>query len=801
MAPVGRIAAVGGFAAAGDMASLADELIDITINGAGVQQYAGKILKIVDGLPQPGREALVLGLVQRRDAVADPELRAVHTNLVLVAAQQSSRDVSPTVAEAILATAARLVVHHPGYQLMVSGKALLRAGRPLTDEAIAVIRRTGREYETKDFVAFAASLTEPPLNCGEPWADRVNADLPPLGAPWRALLDHAAKATSARPSARWEQRGRDLLAAVGEPAAGERLRDWLALVGRPRTFMLEGHYGDVSQMYDAYNADTLRGLIWLTALLPEHPETVRLLGGLVETSLRKAAGIGPRSQKAANAAVHALSRMRSEAALGQIARLATKVTVKATLKELNAALDARAVALGLTRDEIEELAVPAYGLVGVGRRVDTFGDASAELTVVGGATSVAWRAANGRIVKSVPAAVRAGYAEELKEFRAAAKDIDRMLTAQAERLDRQLLARRVWPLAPWRERYLDHPMVGTLARRLIWLVGDEPCGYLDGALCGPDDKPVNPAPDATVRLWHPIGRDPDEVVAWRAWLDRHRVTQPFKQAHREIYPLTPAEEQTRVYSNRFAGHVLRQHQFHALAAIRGWDDRLRLMVDDDIPPPTRELPQWGLRAEFWVEGIGDEWEIDTTESGTFLRITTDQVRFYRGNAGSADPLPLAEIPPLVLSEVLRDVDLFVGVASVGNDPTWQDGGPGGRFREYWTDYSFGELGATAQTRRDLLARLVPRLAIADRATVEDRFLVVRGDCRTYRIHLGSGNILMSPHDQYLCIVPKQSADRAADGVFLPFEGDRMLAVILSKALLLARDSEITDRSITDQLRR
>jgi len=96
---------------------------------------------------------------------------------------------------------------------------------------------------------------------------------------------------------------------------------------------------------------------------------------------------------------------------------------------------------------------------------------------------------------------------------------------------------------------------------------------------------------------------------------------------------------------------------------------------------------------------------------------------------------------------------------------------------------------------------VPRLAIADRATVEDRVLVVRGDCRTYRIHLGSGNILMSPHDQYLCIVPKQSADRAADGVFLPFEGDRMLAVILSKALLLARDSEITDRSITDQLRR
>ena len=33
------------------------------------------------------------------------------------------------------------------------------------------------------------------------------------------------------------------------------------------------------------------------------------------------------------------------------------------------------------------------------------------------------------------------------------------------------------------------------------------------------------------------------------------------------------------------------------------------------------------------------------------------------------------------------------------------------------------------------------------------FLIVRGELRTYRIHLGSGNILMDPNSQYLCIVP------------------------------------------------
>ena len=47
---------------------------------------------------------------------------------------------------------------------------------------------------------------------------------------------------------------------------------------------------------------------------------------------------------------------------------------------------------------------------------------------------------------------------------------------------------------------------------------------------------------------------------------------------------------------------------------------------------------------------------------------------------------------------------------------------------------------------------------AERITVRDlirqrRFLIVRGELRTYKLHLGSGNILMEPDNQYLCIVP------------------------------------------------
>jgi hypothetical protein len=59
---------------------------------------------------------------------------------------------------------------------------------------------------------------------------------------------------------------------------------------------------------------------------------------------------------------------------------------------------------------------------------------------------------------------------------------------------------------------------------------------------------------------------------------------------------------------------------------------------------------------------------------------------------------------------------------------------------------------------------------------------------------------MEPNDQYLCIVPGRGVAESTNGkLFLPFEGDNMLAIILSKAFLLADDKNIKDPTITRQL--
>jgi hypothetical protein len=672
-----------------------------------------------------------------------------------------------------------------------------------------------------------------PLAPGDVWSDAAISEIAALPADlrnaWLELLHECAAAGGSAPSAKWLKATRSPLERIGAAPFRAALQRWFGLADQPRTTPIDDAWGGQRSpaLLQERNADILKGLAWLCAEQGDR-DLVRALAALTISSYRKLPGIGPRCPRLGNACIWALGQMPGNDGMAQLALLKLRVRMPGARKMIEAALRCAAERSGLAQDELEELLAPTYGLAEVGLRCETLGDLTAELAVTGSSVELRFLRADGRRLASAPRAVREQFPDELKELTQAVADIKAMLPAQRDRIEQLYLQQKTWPLDIWRERYLDHPLIGTLARRLIWRF--EQAGRVSigiwhaGQLVRHDGRPL-PELDATTRvaLWHPLDSATEDVLAWRDWLAAHELQQPFKQAHREIYLLTDAERATRVYSNRFAAHIIRQHQFNALCAARGWKNQLRLMVDDEYPPAQRTLPAWGLRAEYWVEGAGDAYGTDTNETGTYLYLATDQVRFYPidvpqhyahasgggyhrpwGHDGLApEPLPLEQVPPLVLSEIMRDVDLFVGVGSVGNDPTWADGGPAGRYRDYWTRYAFGDLSETAKMRRDVLGRLIPRLKIAARCQLTDRFLTVRGDIRTYKIHLGSGNILMQPNDQYLCIVPARGATTtASDGTrFVPFEGDGTLAIILSKALLLANDAAITDPTIVRQIGR
>lgn len=759
-----------------------------------------------------------------------------------------------TDVEALLdqATKSRLWIGHWGAAIK-KAQQYVEGGGTLTPTLTAKVedlRAKAAQYRNADNRKLIMQIDELLGNdtrvqpdAGETWADKALSDLgamtPEARLAWDDLFAHAITAESGKPTAKWlaeAVRHRD---AIGERELNEHLVAWLNLVAPPPAFTLiapkyEGaHILDNAAIHAEYqrlsveyhaalqeyqnsisekNILLMKGLAWYASLCPT-PEMARAVGLMTQAAFTSVAGYGTWATKAGNAGIWALGQMPGGVGVGPLARLRTRLRDRGALKLIGAAIEAAAKSAGMTVDELEDLAVPTGGLDADGTRREEFGaEGSALLTLDGktGRTRLEWFGADGKARKAVPAGVKREFAAEVKALKAAEAEVSQALSAQAARLDGFLASERTWPLSVWRERYGSHPVLGNLARRLLWSVGGAvglPGAFAEGA------------EDAEVTLWHPITAEPEEVMQWRDALEEQGIVQPFKQAHREVYLLTDAERNTRTYSNRFAAHILKQHQFNSLCVLRGWKNALRLMVDDSYPPATLPLPRHGLRAEFWVEGIGDNYGTDTNETGTYLRLATDQVRFYRtgaavnyahaGGGGYAPgyretpavPLPLDQIPPLLLSEVMRDVDLFVGVASVGNDPTWADGGPEGRFRNYWQEYAFGDLGETAKTRALVLTKLLPRLKIAGRCHLDGKFLTVRGDLRTYKIHLGSGNILMEPNDQYLCIVPGRSDDNNNGDLFLPFEGDRMLAIILSKAFLLAEDKTIKDASIVSQIKR
>ncbi len=627
------------------------------------------------------------------------------------------------------------------------------------------------------------------LDEADPWARDALEQLQALpderrGA-WAALLKHARDVRRAAPSATWQREAAPLVQAVGQGDLAQRVPRWVAGLKKatPRDT----------------NADLLRGLLHATPLLDGEAREAMTgtLAEAVERGCRRAERGGLVSSMLAKAAVLTLGQLGDRAAAQRLAWLAERVKSDWIIDDVQQQLAQALESAGVAADELEEAVVDDFGMQQVGRLERALGQHTALVLVDGpGATRLVWRQASGKEQKSVPAAVKRTHADEVKALRKNASEMKKVLAAQRDRLDASYLEQRNWPVDRWLRLYIHHPLLGVVGRRLVWTVATKrstrACAWDPdkGRLTDVAGKAVKPARTAEVRLWHPLEAGDDEVAAWQRWLERRLITQPFKQAHREVYRVTAAERQTATYSNRFAGHVLRQHQLNVLRQQRGWEYSL-MGQWDSYDRPTLRLDPWNLRAELWVERIAED---EASDMGVLLYVATDQVRFLEGQA--CDPTPLADVPPLVFSEVMRQVDLFTGVCSIGNDPRWADRGDA--LDDYWSDFSFGELGATGRTRAEILGRLLPALAIADRCSLDGRFLRVRGDLRTYRIHLGSGNVLMEPGEQYLCIVADHSRGSRTN-LFLPFEGDVVLSTIISKALLLAADNKIEDPTIREQI--
>lgn len=314
---------------------------------------------------------------------------------------------------------------------------------------------------------------------------------------------------------------------------------------------------------------------------------------------------------------------------------------------------------------------------------------------------------------------------------------------------------------------LTHPVLSPMLRNLVFIGDNGIAGYpqLDGkGLMSHDDTAQSFADDTLFAVAHPY--DLLQTGAWSEWQRdcflRERV-QPFKQVFRELYVPTPNETEDGTLSRRYAGHQINPRQGVAIMSKRGWVN----------------APEEGLRRTFHAEGLAVYVEFNEyfTTPADVEGLTVENVRFTKRNEWK--PLRLEEIPPRIFSEAMRDVDLMVSVAHQGGiDP---------------------EASASTIEMREAILRETCRLLKIDNVRYEGKHALVDGQLANYSVHLGSATVHQQPGG-YLCIVPVHGQHRGR--LFLPFaDDDPRTAECVSKVLLLAKDKEIKDPTVLEQILR
>ncbi len=625
------------------------------------------------------------------------------------------------------------------------------------------------------------------------------------------LITLAQKASGSKPSKKYLDESKILIESFGNENFKSFSQDLFEFViGLKETSITHtniNQFNNIEYSYttteflDSFNSEALKGLIWMNSKFHDN-KSIIVISKLAERCFKKIPGKGPAAAAMGNACLYTLYASKGLDGIAQLSKLKLKIKQSSTITLIEKYIDEAAKKLGISTSEIEDLAVDDFKISANKLEVQ-FGDIKGILELTGiGKSLIRWYKEDGKEQKTIPQIVKDNFSEKLKKLKDKQKQIDQTTSVQKERFDRMLRSNRVLTLNYFQEKYLEHGLLNFVINKIIFKFskGDETILgiYINQKWIDLDSIEIAINNYSEVSLWHPANSSTKEVQKWREFLINNEIQQPFKQAFREIYLLTDAEINTRTYSNRMASHILKQHQYVTLAKGRNWKAKLIGSWDGgDEDTAELYLPDFKLKVEYWVNALNAENEWN--DSGIWNYVSTDQIRFL--NTETNQLLELINVPIVAFSEAMRDIDLFVGVASVGNDPTWIDSGGLPTYRDYWQSYSFGDLSEVAKNRKEILSGLIPRLKIAPLATLTDKFLIIKGKIRTYKIHIGSTNILMEPNDQYLCIVPDRNKKDEAQNIFLPFVGDSGLSVIISKAFLLANDDKITDTTITSQINR
>jgi hypothetical protein len=391
-------------------------------------------------------------------------------------------------------------------------------------------------------------------------------------------------------------------------------------------------------------------------------------------------------------------------------------------------------------------------------------DVAVTLSVTAEGTPELAVARAGRSLKSVPAALRKDPGIAALQARKA--DLAKQAARVRASLEAAMVAQDAFTLADL-AGLSRHPVVAPMLAALVWVTEDGVTRLLGngfGVPLGAAPGGSRRGPAGPLRVAHPVHFVADGTwVAWQERLFRSARRQPFKQVFRELYVPTEEEVKGGPLSHRYDGHQVQPRQALALLGGRGW------VASHESGDAARAFHSCGLVARVMT----DAGFLTAAEAAL---PAIDGVCFTRRGDYLAQPLDT--VPRVVFSEAMRDLDLMVSVAHAGGvDP---------------------EATASTTEMRAALVRETARLLKLGNIGFVGQHAVITGRLGEYSVHLGSGTVHRRPGGA-VCIIPVGAQHRGR--LFLPFaDDDPKTAEVVAKVLLLARDHEIKDPTILEQLR-
>ncbi|WP_160717612.1 DUF4132 domain-containing protein [Chitinophaga solisilvae] len=308
----------------------------------------------------------------------------------------------------------------------------------------------------------------------------------------------------------------------------------------------------------------------------------------------------------------------------------------------------------------------------------------------------------------------------------------------------------------------SHPVIAKHLQHLVFITEKGHGFYSAESLCDANGNLTPASPQDTFRIAHCSDLHRNQSwSAYQRYCFEKKIQQPFRQVFRELYVPLAEELKEKSVSRRYAGHQVQPAQTVALLRGRGW----KVDYEEGL---QKVFHRDGFVAKIYAQA--NWFSPGEIESPTLETIIFHDLKNYKQVAFSS-------ISPLIFSEVMRDLDLVVSVAHVGGvDP---------------------EASHSSVEMRQVLLEETCRLFRLKNVRVEGTHALINGKYGEYSVHLGSAVVHQLP-GKYLSVLPVHSQHRGR--IFLPFaDDDPKSAELISKVLMLARDHEIQDPTILQQL--